>query len=186
MARTLEVTGREFDVTDHIRGYVTKKVGKLERYLNSIEEIRADLAYIKAARNASDRYVCQLTVQGKGFLLRSEERSDDVRTSVDAALDKMARQIDRYKGKHHRGRGDGKSAADVALTSENVDEEELPEIVRRKKFELIPMDEMEAIEQMKLLGHDNFFVFYNAESGTVNILYRRRDATYGLIEPTIK
>lgn len=189
MAQNLEIFGREFEVTDHLREYVTKKVAKLDRYLDSIDEIRVELAFVKAARSATDRYVAQMTVRGKGFILRSEERSDDIRTAMDAAMEKLSRQIDRFKDKRKRGRGDGKSAADVAPeleTNLEPDMEEAPVIMRRKHFDLIPMAEEEAIEQMKLLGHDNFFVFYNVKAGAVNVLYRRRDGTYGLIEPRVR
>lgn len=189
MAHNLEIAGREFEVTDRIREYVTKKVAKLDRHLSAIEEIRVDLAHVKTARSAADRYVAQMTVRGKGMLLRAEERADDIRAAIDAALDKMTRQIARYKGKHQRGRGDGKSAAEVAPEVEPLPEMETEEpavIIRRKKFDLIPMVEEEAIEQMKLLGHDNFFIFYNAKVGAINVLYRRRDGTYGLIEPHVR
>ncbi len=189
MAQNLEIFGREFEVTDHIRDYVTKKVAKFDRHLDAIDDIRVDLAFVKAARSAADRYVAQMTVRGKGFILRSEERADDIRTALDAALEKLSRQIDRFKDKRKRGRGDGKSAAEVAPELEVALEgepEAAPVIARRKKFDLIPMAEEEAIEQMKLLGHDNFFVFYNVKTGAVNVLYRRRDDTYGLIEPLIR
>jgi putative sigma-54 modulation protein len=184
MAQNLEIFGREFEVTDHIREYVTKKVEKFDRHLGAIEDIRVDLAYVKTARSAADRYVAQMTVRGKGFILRSEERADDVRTAMDTALDKLSRQITRFKGKHFHGRGDGKSASDAApeLEAPVAEIEDAPVIARRKKLDVIPMDEMDAIEQMKLLSHDNFFIFDNAESGLVNVLYRRRDGTYGLIE----
>lgn len=184
MTQNLEIFGREFEVTDHIREYVTKKVAKLDRHLAMIEEIRVELAYVKTARSATDRYVAQMTVRGKGLVLRAEERADDIRSAMDNAVDKLSRQIVRFKGKHYRGRGDGKSAAEIAPDGEEaaVEPEELPVIARRKKFDVVPMDEMEAIEQMKQLGHDNFFVFDNAKSGLVNVLYRRRDGTYGLIE----
>ena len=190
MAQNLEISGREFEVTDHLRDYVTKKVVKLDRHLDSIDAIRVDLAYVKAARSAADRYVAQMTVQGKGFILRSEERADDIRTALDAAMEKLSRQVARFKDKRKNGRGDGKSAAEVApddvefLPDENPEEPAV--IVRRKKFDLIPMVEEEAIEQMKLLGHDNFFVFYNVKLGAVSVLYRRRDGTYGLIEPQVR
>ena len=121
------------------------------------------------------------------MILRSEERSDDIFTALDAALEKLQRQMERYKGKHYRGRGDGRSASEVvppALAEEETEEPE-PSIVRRKRFVLAPMDEMEAIEQMILLGHENFFVFYNATTNAINVLYRRRDGNYGLIEPEI-
>ena len=189
MAQNLEIFGSEFEVTDHIRDYVEKKVEKFSRHLDKIDDIRVDLAYVKAARSATDRYVAQMTVRGKGFILRAEERADDIRTAMDTTVDKLSRQIDRFKGKRSRGRGDGKSTADVAAEIEPIPEETeveaAPVIARRKKFDVIPMDELEAIEHMKLLGHDNFYIFCNAKSGAINVLYRRRDGTYGLIEPYI-
>lgn len=189
MALEVEIYGRNIEVTDRIRDYVTKKVSKLDRYLSGIEEARVDVAYVKSARSATDRQVAQITVRGKGFILRSEERADDIFAAFDTALDKMQRRIERYKGKRYRGRGDGRTAADVApILVEEFEEDtgELgPIIVRRKRFVLVPMDEMEAIEQMDLLGHESFFVFYNANTNAVNVLYKRRDGNYGLIEPEI-
>jgi putative sigma-54 modulation protein len=191
MALEVEIYGRNMDVTDRINDYVTKKVSKLDRYLPDIDEARVDLAYIKSARSASDRQVAEITVRGKGFILRSEERSEDVFAAFDTALDKMQRRIERYKGKHFRGRGDGRSAAEVsagASPESYIDEEtgELrPLIARRKQFVLTPMNELEALEQMSLLGHENFFVFFNANTNIINVLYRRRDGSYGLIEPQL-
>ncbi len=187
MTLEVEVYGRNLEVTDRIQDYVAKKVSKLDRFLPGIDEARVDVAYVKSARSATDRQVAQITVRGKGFILRSEERSDDIFTALDNALDKMQRRIERYKGKHYRGRGDGRSAAEVAAESiaEEESEELGPVIVRRKRFAVVPMDEMEALEQMELLGHENFFVFYNVVTNGINILYKRRDGTYGLIEPSI-
>lgn len=189
MTLEVEIYGRNMEVTDRIQEYVTKKVSKLDRYLPGIEEARVDLAYVKSARSASDRQVAQVTVRGKGYILRAEERSDDIFAALDTAVDKIERRIERYKGKRYRGRGDGRTAAEVApAVVEEVEEEtgELgPIIARRKRFVLHPMDENEAIEQMSLLGHEEFFVFYNANTNAVNVLYRRRDGTYGLIEPEV-
>jgi len=189
MALEVEVYGRNMDVTDRIQTYVDKKVSKLDRFLPGIEEARVDVAFVKSARSASDRQVAQITVRGKGFILRSEERADDIFAALDTALERLQRQIERYKGKHYRGRGDGRSAAEVvAPVMEEAEEEsgELgPMIARRKKFLLHPMDELEAIEQMNLLGHNSFFVFYNVHTNAINILYSRRDGTYGLIEPQV-
>jgi putative sigma-54 modulation protein len=187
MTVEVEIYGRNLEVTDRIRDYVTKKASKLDRYLTGIEETRIDLAYVKSARSASDRQVAQITVRGKGFILRSEERADDIFTAFDEALDKVQRRMERYKGKRHRGRGDGRSAAEVVLQVEEEEHtEELgPVIARRKRFVLTPMDEIEALEQMVLLGHESFFVFFNANTNAINILYQRRDGTYGLIEPEI-
>jgi putative sigma-54 modulation protein len=175
-------------LTDNTREYVEKRAAKLERYLQEIDEVRVELSHVKTARSASDRQVAQITLRGKGFILRTEERADDVRAAFDTALDKMQRQIERYKGKHYRGRGDGRSAAEVVEEEEwPVDEtgELLPLIAKRKKFVLVPMTEEEAVEQMRLLGHDNFFVFFNAEQNSIQVLYKRRNGTYGLIEPVI-
>ncbi len=189
MTLEVEIYGRNLEVTDRIQEYVDRKVGKLDRYLPGIEEARVDLAYVKSARSAADRQVAQITVRGKGFVLRSEERADDIFAALDTALDKMQRRIERFKGKHYRGRGDGKSVALEMVAPEMVAEEEAvdlgPTIVRRKKFFLIPMDEAEALEQMSMLGHENFFIFYNAQTNAINVLYRRRDGSFGLIEPEV-
>jgi putative sigma-54 modulation protein len=186
MAAKIDVFGRNLEVTDRINEYVTKKVTRLDRFLNDIDETRVDLEFNKTARNASDRQIAQITIRGKGILLRAEERADDIFTAFDAALDKISRRIERFKGKHYHGRGDGTSASEVgqeiSLPAEN---EEIVTISRRKEFTLVPMDENEAIEQMLLLGHENFFIFYNANSSKINVLYHRRDGTYGLIEPKV-
>ncbi|MEW6287234.1 MAG: ribosome-associated translation inhibitor RaiA [Chloroflexota bacterium] len=188
MTNKIEVQARNMRLTDNTREYVEKRAAKLERYLQEIDEVRVELSHVKTARSASDRQVAQITLRGKGFILRTEERADDVRAAFDTALDKMQRQIERYKGKHYRGRGDGRSAAEVVEEEEwPVDEtgELLPLIAKRKKFVLVPMTEEEAVEQMRLLGHDNFFVFFNAEQNSIQVLYKRRNGTYGLIEPVI-
>lgn len=181
----IEIYGRNFEITDRISDYVKKKVVKLDRFLSDIDSGRVDLAFNKSARNASDRQVAQITLRGKGFTLRTEEGADDVFAAFDAAIEKMQRQIERYKGKHHRGRGDGTPASQVVPEPNLVEEEPALIIARRKQFTLVPMDEAEAIEQMILLGHENFFIFYNANTSSVNVLYRRRDGTYGLIQPTV-
>jgi putative sigma-54 modulation protein len=188
MALHVDIYGRNMEVTDRIRDYINKKVAKLDRYLNGLEEARVELAYIKSARSAADRQVAQITVRGHGVILRSEERADDIFAALDIALEKLQRQIERYKGKRHRGRVGARSVAEETI-SESLEEEEPeitgPMIVRRKRFILTPMDENEAIEQMELLGHESFFVFYNPQSNAVNVLYKRRDGNYGLIEPEI-
>jgi putative sigma-54 modulation protein len=187
MAVKVDVFARNMEVTDRIHDYVEKKFSKLDRYLPDIEETRVDLAYVKSARSAADRQVAQVTLRGKGYILRSEERADDIYAAIDTVVEKLQRQIERFKGKRHRGRGDGASAADIAEASTEPEEAEGegPVIARRKQFTLVPMDEMEAIEQMTLLGHEDFFIFYNVQTNAINVLYHRRDGTYGLIEPKI-
>ncbi len=110
----IEIVGHELQVSDRLKEYIGKKLVKVDRHLPNLEEIRVDLEHVKAARSASDRYIAQITLRGKGFILRSEERSDDIRNAMDEALDKILRRIERFKGKRQHGRGDGKSAAEVA------------------------------------------------------------------------
>jgi len=187
MALDVQVYGRNIEITDRILDYSKKKVSKLDRFLSDIDEARVDFAYIKSARSAADRQVAQITVRGKGYILRAEERSDDVFTALDSALEKLQRQMERYKGKRQKGRGDGKSASEVIpLVVEEEAEDDRSLIVRRKKFVLTPMDEVEALDQMKLLSHEDFFVFYNSVTNSVNVLYLRRDGLYGLIETEIR
>lgn len=186
MSNKVEVQARNIRLTEKIEEYVNKKAGNLDHYLPAIDEARVELTHHKAARDAKDRNVAQITIFGKGFTLRTEERADEALAAFDQALDNLQRQIERYKGKHYRGRGDGRSAAEVA--DDVIDEEtgELsPLFARRKKFVLYPMSEDEAVVQMRNLGHDNFFIFYNAETSKINVLYRRRNGSYGLIEPEL-
>jgi len=188
MANKVETVARNMRLTENTREYVQKKAAKLEKHLPGIDEIRIELSHVKTARSATDRQVAQLTVRGKGFILRTEERSDDLHAAFDAALDKIQRQIERYKGKHYHGRGDGRSASKVFEEDElPLDDtgELLPLIARTKKFIVLPMTEDEAVEQMRLLGHDNFFIFFNAEQNSIQVLYRRRNGTYGLIQPIV-
>lgn len=187
MTPKIEIVARNMRLTDNLREYIEKKTDKLERHLQEIEEIRVEVSHVKA-RSATDRQVAQLTVHGRGYILRTEERADDIHAAFDTALDKMQRQIERYKGKRNRGRGDGRSAAEVVEEEMAVDEETgelLPLIARRKRFAVLPMNEDEAVEQMRLLGHDNFFIFFNPEQNAIQVLYRRRNGTYGLIEPVV-
>ncbi|SMX54122.1 conserved protein of unknown function [Brevefilum fermentans] len=186
MTVKIEIFTKNLELTERLNNYVETKVEKLEKFLEEVDESRVDLSHAKTARNANDRYVAQITLRGRGFILRSEERSDSIFSAVDAALDKMRRQIRRYKGKRPRGRGDGQTiAAAIEVPEEDYEIDELPIVVRRKRFMLTPMDEQEAIEQMKLLGHENFFVFFNANTNEFNVLYMRRDGSYGIIIPEI-
>ncbi len=189
MTVDVEIFGHNMEVNDTLEAYITKKASKLDRYLGEIDLVKVDLDHIKSAREATDRFVAQITVRGRKALQRTEERSDEIMAAFDKSIDKMQRQLERYKGKHYRGRGDGRSTADVApgMEEETSPEvmEELAVISRRKTFALIPMSEADALEQMKLLGHDNFFIFLNIETRMVNVLYRRRDDTYGLIETKV-
>ena len=174
----LIIKGKNLEITDWLYDYVEKKVRRLDRYLPEIEEARVELS-VENTRSAKDRQRAQLTLRRKGVILRSEERSADMFNSVDAVLNKMQRQIDRYKGKHW-----GRKVARESEPVEMAGEEAEPRIVRTKRFSMLPMISEEAIEQMELLGHD-FFVFFDAEGGEVNVLYRREDGDYGLLQPEL-
>jgi putative sigma-54 modulation protein len=185
MAVAVEILVHNMDLNDRLRDHVTKKVSKLDRYLDILEEAKVDLVHDRAARSSEDRQVAQLTVRGKGVMLRAEERTDDIYASVDAVIEKVHRQIERYKGRRWKGRGDGRTAAEVAAEGAPEPAEASGIVSRRKRFPLSPMDEGEAIEQMDLLGHSEFFVFLDADTNAVNVLYRRRDGSLGLIETEI-
>jgi putative sigma-54 modulation protein len=181
----LIIQGKNIEVTDRLHEYVEKKISRLDRYLPNITEVRVELS-TESARSAEHRQVAQLTLRAKGKILRAEERTDDIFASIDAMVNKIYRQIARYKGKRQdRNRG----AEELSLLDEvytEYEEDELPRrIVRVKRFDIVPMDEEEAVEQMELLGHD-FFVFYNVNDDGVNVLYRRRDGNYGLIQPVLR
>lgn len=188
----LTVHGRHLEVTDWIRQYIDKKVSRLERYLPQMQEMRAELTQSET-RAAADRYTAQITVWANGQILRAEESTSDIFASIDATIDKMAKQLQRFKGRRYESRRRASAAASMeaelnALTPAPEDEE--PEdgfdgaIIRRKQFALEPMNEEEALEQMELLGHD-FFVFFNPDVNAVNVIYRRRDGNYGLLQPKL-
>jgi putative sigma-54 modulation protein len=181
------VNASGMEMTPHLTEYVEKKINKLSKILDNLDEARVELKYDGSLRNDSDKHVAQMTVRGRNLLLRAEERSNDIYTSIDVALDKLHRRVNKYKGKRLRGR------VETAQAKINTDEE--PErgpspadqlIVRRKKFLLEPMSEPEAIEQMQMLGHEDFFMFQNVRTAAVNVIYKRRDGTFGILEPEIR
>jgi putative sigma-54 modulation protein len=176
----ITIRSKNFEVADHLREYVERKVTRLERFLADIEDARVDLA-VQNTKRAEHRQVAQITLRsGGGVTLRAEERSTDLRAAIDAALEKMSRQIKRYKGKHWQSQS--RSQAEMA-GAESAEETEA-EVVRVKRFETRPMDVEEAIEQMLLLGHD-FFAFYNASTDGFSVVYRRHDGGYGLLLPEL-
>lgn len=188
----LLVHGRNVEVTDWIREYVNKKVGRLERYLNQVTDARIELSHY-ATRAADDRYTAQLTIWSNSHILRAEESTADILVSIDAVVEKMAHQIRRYKGRRFQNRrrmsvaasAEAQNAATmVAEADEEEDAEEVGVIIRRKEFLLQPMDEEEALAQMELLGH-SFYVYYDMNAKGVNVVYRRRDGQYGLLQPRL-
>jgi putative sigma-54 modulation protein len=178
----LIVQGKNVEVTDWLRQYVQKRMARLNRRLPDITEARVELS-VQNARSAGDRQVVQVTLRSNGTILRAEERSADMQTSIDTVMDKMVRQIDRYKGRRLRGRTRGLAPA-LEGQPEPAEPEE-GQIVRVKRFPVTAMSSVEAIDQMELLGHD-FFIFFNADSDELNVLYRRHDGNYGLLEPEVR
>lgn len=185
----LRIHARNVEVTNRLQEHVERKVSKLDRYLPNIHEVRVDLA-IERRKQGQDQCIAQLTVRNtRGVILRAEEkRQPDIYAALDIALDKMYRQIERYKGKRKR-KGGGRypepeleMVEPVPLDEEPEEEEEKMAIVRRKQVALVPMSEEEAIDQMELLGH-SFFIFFNAETARIGVLYRREDGNYGVLEP---
>lgn len=184
----LSINGNNLEITQRVENYVEKKAGRLDRFMPNLTEIRVDLS-AENTRSANERQVAQITVRDdRGTILRAEERSSDIFAAIDAVVDKLYRQIKRYRGKRQR-RWRGSAAEEVwsgePLPMEEEEEEGAEQtIVRYKRFPLQPMPTEEAIEQMELLGHD-FFVFFSAEEEAINVLYRRRDGNYGLLQPDL-
>lgn len=177
----LRITGKNVEVTGVERDYIEKKLGKLTRHLPGITEALVEVTREKT-KEPQFRYVVQATVNINGTLLRAEERAPVLAAAIDTVSDVLDRQIERFKGRRYaKGRKAGeREAAQVAAAPEDLEFTE--RLVRRKRFPVKPMSVEEAIEQMELLGH-NFFLFVNSSDQRYNVVYRRRDGAYGLIEP---
>jgi len=187
----LNIQAHNVELTDWLEQYVDKKIGRLDKYLPDIDEARVELRE-EQTRSASDRAIAQVTLFSRRTILRAEERSGDMFASIDAVSDKLERRIARYKGK--TARNSKRAVAQISQMQEVADEvaeeaavDEVTEsgsIARVKRFEVQSMDAEEAVEQMELLGHD-FYVFLNAETGTINVVYRRLENDYGLLQPEV-
>ncbi|KMK77444.1 ribosome hibernation-promoting factor, HPF/YfiA family [Alkalihalobacillus pseudalcaliphilus] len=178
------IRGENIEVTPALREYVEKKVGKLERYFDTtpVADVNVKMAVL------NNQHIIEITIPLPQLLLRAEETHTDMYAAIDLVIEKLERQIRKHKTKVNRKfRQEGslkymfKNDLEPLEQEEIVDEDEL-EVVRTKRFNLKPMDAEEAILQMDMLGH-SFFVFSNAENGDTNVVYKRRDGKYGLIEP---
>ncbi len=182
----LSITGKNLEITDSLRKYVEKKIGRLDRYVPDTLDARVELT-VENTRAAKDRQIAQVTLRTKRAVLRAEEASADMFASIDAVLEKMQRQADRYKTKRWSKRTAeemGEEAAPLAEAGEEAVAEEPTRISRVKRFAMVPMDEEEAVDQMELLGHD-FYVFFNVNQNQINVVYRRAGGDYGLIQPEL-
>jgi putative sigma-54 modulation protein len=177
----LHVKGKNVEVTDAIHDYAERKLGKLAPQLADPTRVELELA-VERNPSIADNHVAEATIWTKGPVLRAREASGDMKASIDLLVEKLERQVKRYRQKrrhehdrHERGNG----AASAAISSPS---QEGAMIVKTKQFVLNGMSAEEAVEQLELIGHD-FFVFRNADSGEINVVYRRRDGDYGVIEP---
>lgn len=199
------IRSQGFSINDNLKEYANDKVGKLDRYLPNIREVKVDLSRQNTKRG-ENLMIAQITLRhARGAVLRAEEKvygqgTEFMQVAISNAVDKMYRQIDRFKGKRtDRRRRNGKASEIYMATAEELAAaEEIPEyeeiaaeyandlvdeeIVRRKSVEVQPMSEQEAIDQMELLGH-GFFMFKNADTGLINVLYRRSSDGYGVLIP---
>jgi putative sigma-54 modulation protein len=168
------ITGKNIDVTDGLREAIEDKLGKLDRFFSQDTTAQVTMSVEK------ERQKIEVTIPVKGNIIRSEQVSNDMYVSIDLVEEVIERQLKRYKNKIV----DAKQAASEFAKSyvdEDVDDEEI-KIIKTKKFAVKPMDPEEACVQMELLGH-TFFVFRNSDTDEVNVVYKRKDDTYGLIEP---
>jgi putative sigma-54 modulation protein len=175
----LQVKGKNVEVTDSIREYAQEKLGKLERQLADPTRVELELA-VERNPSISANHVAEATIWTKGPVLRAREASADHKASIDQLVDKLERQVKRYREKRRRYR----SAPAAEIPEDALPIEGEPRIVKSKRFPVKPMSPEEAVLQLELVGHD-FFVFQNAETMDVNVVYRRRDGSYGLIEPQL-
>ena len=169
------ISGKNIDVTEGLKTAVNEKIGKLERYFTPETEIHVTLSVEK------DRQKIEVTIPMKGNIIRAEQVSNDMYVSIDLVEEIIERQLRKYKNKLVDQKQSATNFNKTFVEEEQADDNEI-NITRTKKFAIKPMDPEEACVQMELLGH-NFFVFRNAQTEEVNVVYKRKTNTYGLIEP---
>lgn len=171
------IVGRNIEVTPGLRAAVEEKIGKLDKYFNPDTEVHVTLSVEK------DRQKIEVTIPVKGSIIRSEQVSNDMYVSIDLVEEIIERQLKKYKNKIVDKQQAVASFSKAYVENDYTDDEEI-KIVRTKKFDIKPMYPEDACIQMELLGH-SFFVFCNAETDQVNVVYKRKGDTYGLIEPEV-
>ena len=169
------ISGKNIDITEGLSNAVTEKLGKLERYFTPDTEVIVTLSVEK------ERQKIEVTIPVKGNIIRSEQVSNDMYVSIDLVEEVIERQLRKYKNKIIEKHKEGGIFQQEFIETEEEDPEEI-KIIRTKHFGMKPMYPEDACIQMELLGH-NFFVFCNAETEEVNVVYKRKGDTYGLIEP---
>ncbi|HEY8463589.1 MAG TPA: ribosome-associated translation inhibitor RaiA [Bacillota bacterium] len=172
------VNGKNIEVTDALREYAEKKVSKIVKFFE-----KSPLGAQVTLSTERGKHIVDLTIQVNGLLLRGEAKSNDMYGSIDEAVDKIERQVRKYKTKLNRKfQKDNQVILTGLPPATTAKEEAEPQIKRTKRFAIKPMSVEEAVMQMELLDHD-FYVFSNSDTDEVNVVYRRKDGNYGLIEP---
>ncbi|MCR5747652.1 MAG: ribosome-associated translation inhibitor RaiA [Lachnospiraceae bacterium] len=171
------IIGKNIDVTAGLRSSVEEKIGKLEKYFTPDTEVHVTLSVEK------ERHKIEVTIPVKGSIIRSEQVSNDMYVSIDLVEEIIERQLKKYKNKIIDKEQAAESFRKEYIDREYQDDEDI-KIVRTKQFDMKPMYPEDACVQMELLGH-NFYVFRNAETDSVNVVYKRKGSTYGLIEPEV-
>jgi ribosome hibernation promoting factor len=206
----LQITGQNIEILPTVKDYIEKKFVKLDRHFQNINSTKVELSEQKTklqdqryrvqvvldangtlvepseqkTKSQDQRYRVQVTLDANGTLLRAEERAENLLVAIDKVIPVIDRQIERYKGKTYKK---GKNGPSIRTTTngETISEDSPPKLVRTKRFVMKPMSVDDAIEQMELLGHD-FFLFHNSATKEYNLLYRRKDGDYSIIEPELK
>ena len=172
----ISIAGKGMEVSDYLKEIVTKKVSKLQRYFNEDTEAHITMSIQRS------RHIVEVTIPFDGIVLRGEEATGDMYASIDGVLKKLEKQIHKHRTALKRRLHEGAFASGDYEYHTELSEEKVPVVVRTKRFIVKPMDIEEAKMQMELLGHQ-FFVFRNAKSHEINVLYKRNDGDLGLIEP---
>lgn len=172
----ITVSGKNIVITNALKEKINKKLSKFEKFFGEETEANATLSVER------DRHIFEVTIPFNGIILRGEEATDDMYTSIDNVMEKLERQMRKQKTKLERKLKDYNLKFDTFFDNVPSEEETEVKIVKTKRFAMKPMPAEEAAMQMELLGH-NFFVFSNSDTEEVNVIYKRKDGNYGLIEP---
>lgn len=170
------ITGKNFSAYKHLQDTMEKKFDKLSKYFSDDITVNVVLSH----ERGKDKI--EATINAKGAVFRAEEADMDIYEGIDKVVDKLASQMSRFKGKLQKRYNDNKSVRFESFP-EPEDETEEAQVVKTKRFELRPMNSEEAVLEMEMLQH-NFFVFLDMETDSVNVVYRRKDGNYGLLETT--
>ena len=207
----LQITGQSIEILPTVKDYIEKKFGKLDRHFQYINGTKVELSEQKTklqdqryrvqvtlddngnlversgqkTKSQDQRYRVQVTLDANGTLLRAEERAENLLVAIDKVVPVIDRQIERYKGKLYKKGKTGSSIRTSNNDEASAKEISSPQLVRTKRFMMKPMSVDDAIDQMELLGHD-FFLFHNSATKEFNLLYRRKDGNYSIIEPELE